>query len=98
MTSPASSSLSSFRTDITDHEELESSIRAKLASYQPEDANDPFITILKSFFECLPRDGALNLSDDIIGCGSDKELRSLANTLLTAVLVPSEYSLLYMYI
>lgn len=89
------SSLSSLPTTLTAHEELESNIEAKLASYQPTGGTDPTITILKAFVLYLPQDGARNISQDILDCNSNSELRSLANHLLTAVLVPSEYQCPY---
>lgn len=95
--SPESSSLSSVPTSLTAHEEMESNVRKKLASYQQTGINDPVVTILENFVQYLPRDGTQNISNDILDCDSDEKLRKLANHLLTAVLVPSEYPLLFIH-
>lgn len=79
--------LSSVPANLTTRELMESNVRTKLASYQ---LMDTIVTILENFVKYLPHDGAQNIVDDILNCDSDEKLRSLANHLLTAVLVPSE--------
>ncbi|KAA8905569.1 hypothetical protein FN846DRAFT_744516 [Sphaerosporella brunnea] len=67
---------------------MATSVSAKLASYRPHASDDKTRTILDAFVRYLPEDGARNVSDDILSCDSDSEMRQLASHLLTAVLVP----------
>jgi len=62
-----------------------------LEGYEPGGPRDNTVTVLEATVRHLPRDGARNVSDDILGCNSDEKLRQLASHLLTAVLVPSQY-------
>jgi hypothetical protein len=89
--SPESSSLPSAPTNLTAHEAMVQGVNTVLEGYEPGGPRDHTATILEAFVKHLPRDGARNVSDDIIGCGSDEKLRQLASHLLTAVLVPSQY-------
>jgi len=86
--SPESSSLSSAPTNLTAHEDMVQRVNSVLEGYEPGGPRDHTVTILEALVKHLPRDGARDVSDDILGCGSDEELRQLASHLLTAVLVP----------
>ena len=70
-----------------------SNVNKKLASYQPLGTDDNSVDVLKAFTQYLPRDGKLNICDDILLCSSDEGLRALATHLKTALLIPSMYLL-----
>ena len=87
---PGSSPLSSALTDPTDYYNLKSDAIKRLEIYQPVDAKDISVKILSAFVNHLPRDGAQNICEDILDCGSNEELRMLASHVTSAVLVPSK--------
>jgi len=88
--SPSLSSLSSVPINITAFVDLLSNVQTRLDTYQSKarDVQDNTIPILRSLVKFLPRDGISNVCEDILGCGSDEELYTLARHFLTALLVP----------
>jgi hypothetical protein len=89
--SPESSSLSSAPTNLTAHEDIVQRVNAVLKRYESTGTNDHTVITLEAFVKYLPRDGARNISDDILGCNSNEELGQLASHLLTGLLLPSQY-------
>ncbi|KAF8470753.1 hypothetical protein BDZ91DRAFT_549653 [Kalaharituber pfeilii] len=82
------SSLSSVPNNITAHGQLLCEVETRLGMYQPITTPDNTIPILKSLVRFLPRDGVYNVCNDILGCSSDEQLRTLAHHFLTALLAP----------
>lgn len=85
-----SPSLSSVPTNITYYVQLLSDAQSRLDAYHPKarGVQDNTIPILSSLVKFLPRDGICNVCEDILGCGSDEELHTLALHFLTALLAP----------
>lgn len=69
-----SSSLSSIPSSLTTYEQMETDVRAKLAGYELTGVKDSTVIILENFVSYLPRDGARNICEDIIGCSCDEVL------------------------
>ena len=91
-TSDTESSLSSAPTDVTAYVSKLHDVRGRLQSYTATGVEDYTIKLLSAFLECLPKDGVMNIAEDILDTGSsnnDAGLRALAQHLLTAILVPS---------
>ena len=68
--------------------DLLSNVQTRLDTYQSKarDVQDNTIPILRSLVKFLPRDGIYNVCEDILSCGSDEELHTLARHFLTAPL------------
>jgi hypothetical protein len=86
----ASSPLSSAVTDPIEYYNLKSDDTERLGIYQTVDAEDMSVKVLSALVNLLPRDGGQNICQDILSCGSNGELRMLANHVTSAVLVPSK--------
>lgn len=87
-------SLSSVPSNITEHSQMLHEVRLRLQGYTSASTGvtDHTVTLLSAFIECLPKNGVVNIAQDILN-SNNEGLRMLAQHLLTAVLIPSKYSL-----
>jgi len=78
--SPCLSSVPTTVTAYAAYVDLLYNVQTRFDTYQSKarDVQDNTIPILRSLVMFLPRDGISNVCEDILGCGSDEELYTLA--------------------
>jgi hypothetical protein len=80
-------------TDASAYKRAPEDAVRRVSEYKLSNKNDKTVDILKAFIEHLPREGAQNVSEDVLQCGSDEEIEKLARNLVTGLLMPSIYPL-----
>lgn len=75
-------------SNFTAFANAQASVEEKLADYQPCEPGDDTAEFLRIFFKYLPREGQVNLAEDIDYCRDNTELKQLAESLDTGLLRP----------
>ena len=59
-------------------------VQVRLEGYTSTGADDNTVKLLSAFIECLPKDGMVNIAEDILNLSNDEGLCALATKNVTA--------------
>ena len=96
--SETESSLSSIPSNMTEYDQMLHDVQVRLQGYTSTGEDDHTVKLLSAFIECLPKDGVVNIAEDILNLSNDEGLCALAQHLFDAVLMPSRYLNLIYYV